>query len=191
MPPTERLWIATAPAGVVSSGPSVIYDEGTADPILDQYREMGWEVVGPYVLEPVATEANDQHTRRLAAMVERSHERMRRQMAERELSQDACAGCYPMVTESGPCVCFDEPEDFMPPLRGMDRLHRSELSKEPPDASDGEGGAWPTGAPGEFYEPFPEPSPTQVAEAERKLREHGNGSEERWEGEGGASPSNP
>jgi hypothetical protein len=46
----RRLWIAEAPLGQWSSGPVVIYDiPGEADSC-EQYRAMGWTVVGPYVL---------------------------------------------------------------------------------------------------------------------------------------------
>lgn len=220
MPPTERLWIATAPAGVPSSGPSVIYDEGTADPILDQYREMGWEVVGPYALEPeppriisgrTQAEVNDQHTRRLAALVERSHERMRRAPLDRTPfdHRDPSSG-YPGEGEPPPL----RPEGWTDEMRDLWEAGNAyqqslrELSKEPPDASFterirriGEGdGDWPHGAPGRF----PEPSQAQVEEAERKLSEaeracvfdceHRGGPHAclcRWEAEGGALPREP
>lgn len=43
----NRVWIATAPTGVWSSGPTVTYtEENAAD-----YRKIGWSVDGPYVLE--------------------------------------------------------------------------------------------------------------------------------------------
>lgn len=55
--PHRRVWVAEAPAGTWSQGPAVIYDfpEGDvydySDSIVAQYKEMGWTVRGPYVLE--------------------------------------------------------------------------------------------------------------------------------------------
>lgn len=37
-------WIATAPTGVMSTGPAVTFDPKQAQ----KYREMGWTVEGPY-----------------------------------------------------------------------------------------------------------------------------------------------
>lgn len=198
---SDRIWIATAPTGTWSSGPSVIYDEGTADPILDQYREMGWEVAGPYVLEPAPprlltgrthAEVNEQRGER-----HRRQERMER-IARDELSKDAQRGRMPF--------------DHTDPWSGYPGE-----GEEPPDAIAGDDGGWPRGAPGRF----PEPSQAQVDEAERKLAEveqeppdavqalqsiarRGNGERNahanwldardalrRWEAEGGALPREP
>lgn len=141
---SERIWIATAPSGVWSSGPSVIYGEGEngLGSALHQYREMGWEVAGPYVLEPKPPPTISGRTQ-----------------AEVN-AQQRCAGCYPQVTETGPCICADE---------------MAQRIEEPPDApplSDAERDRLRWEA--EEYEDWPN-----------------NGSEDRWEGEGGAIPSDP
>lgn len=51
----ERVWIAHAPPGVWSSGPDVFNDEQ----YVDSYREMGWEVSGPYVAETVGEDHDE------------------------------------------------------------------------------------------------------------------------------------
>ena len=50
----KRIWIAEAPAGVWASGAHVIYDwgNGAKEPLpVQEWRDMGWNVIGPYVLE--------------------------------------------------------------------------------------------------------------------------------------------
>lgn len=56
---TRRIWIAEAPPGVWSSGPIVIRDEyrgerGAAEDDLVAYERMGYEISGPFDLNPVA-----------------------------------------------------------------------------------------------------------------------------------------
>lgn len=46
----KRIWIADAPAGVWSSGPSVIYNFQDAQKTIKQWEDMGWSVSGPYDL---------------------------------------------------------------------------------------------------------------------------------------------
>ena len=48
----DRLWVALAPTGVWSSGPAVCWDEQT----MEAYKDMGWTIEGPYVLEPRLTD---------------------------------------------------------------------------------------------------------------------------------------
>jgi hypothetical protein len=43
----ERIWIAYAPPEHTSFGPAVAYEESVAT----EWRNMGWIVTGPYVLE--------------------------------------------------------------------------------------------------------------------------------------------
>lgn len=171
----ERIWIATAPAGVVSSGPSVIYGEGYdgLGSTLAQYREMGWEVAGPYVLtsEPPRLIPG----RAKVEVNEQRGERMRRQ--ER-----------------------------------MERIARDELSKDPPDTKQCDGGCgsmWCSTLMARAR--FPEPTQAQVAQAEQALAQaltsiarRGDGERNaranwldardalrRWEAEGGALPREP
>lgn len=52
----QRCWIATAPAGVWTSGPVVIWDLGDTglvanERMVERYRAQGYKVMGPYVLE--------------------------------------------------------------------------------------------------------------------------------------------
>lgn len=42
------IWLANAPAGKWSSGP-VIIDEEIVPGLLQRYRDMGWEITGPFV----------------------------------------------------------------------------------------------------------------------------------------------
>jgi hypothetical protein len=46
---TDAHWLAYAPPGVWSSGPVVITTLGVTLGVMQQYRERGWEIKGPYV----------------------------------------------------------------------------------------------------------------------------------------------
>lgn len=55
----KRLYIATAPPGVWSSGPSVIFDApevglNTDNETVKQYQQMNWTVEGPFILHDAA-----------------------------------------------------------------------------------------------------------------------------------------
>lgn len=50
----EPIWIAEAPHGQWTSGPLVIHYPDT----VERYREMGWKIEGPYVLQNEAAVLN-------------------------------------------------------------------------------------------------------------------------------------
>lgn len=55
----KRVWIAEAPAGTWSTGPSVCWDLPGVDSEPESvraYRRMGWTVHGPYVLQEAPSE---------------------------------------------------------------------------------------------------------------------------------------
>lgn len=47
----DKVWIAAAPPGVPSSGPAVIWNTPGHEATLAAYEQMGWNVLGPYLLE--------------------------------------------------------------------------------------------------------------------------------------------
>jgi hypothetical protein len=55
-PYMRRCWIAEAPPGKWSSGPTVVWDFEDVERTLEKYREMGYGITGPFVLVEAVVE---------------------------------------------------------------------------------------------------------------------------------------
>lgn len=57
---TGRVWIATAPAGVVSTGPALVREVPgvDVDATLAEWKQHGWTLEGPFVLASELSEPN-------------------------------------------------------------------------------------------------------------------------------------